>query len=135
VHFYAAVTHKLAAVSTVASGNGLFTFLTFSFLCLLCLDKCVSDLKEMIDVECSLQAFDSLRREWDATAAVGAGEVVLVRTFLDGLLEALCAEDVEAREGSWVCVSPKANSTLQTGLYFLQSLLCQVFLCHYGPKS
>ena len=124
MEFYAAVAHKLAAVSTIASGNGLFTFLTFCFLCFLSLDKCVSDLKEMVDVECSLQAFDSIGWEWDATAAVGAGEVLVVTTFLDGLLEAVCTEDMETGEGFWACVCPKANSTLQAGLYFLQSLLC-----------
>ena len=120
----------MAAVSAVASSNGLLAFLAFSFRPFSRLDERVPYLEEVFDVEGGLQAPDSTVGEGYGPPAVGAGKALLVPTFLDGFLQTRGAEDVEAREHSRVGVHLEANPALETRLDFFQSFFRYVLFCH-----
>ena len=120
VGFLAALAHE----ATGAAVAGCFTLLALLALGLAGgahLLKNVLNVKQVEDVECSLEARDSTWGQRGGLATVRAVHTLSLLVLKDQWPETLLTEDVEAAEELWLCVGLQTNTTGDLLLNLLES--------------
>ena len=120
VGFLAALAHE--ATGTAVAG-------CFTLLALLALGLAggahllenVLNVKQVEDVECSLEARDSTWGQHGGLATVRAVHTLSLLALKDQWLETLLTEDVEALEELWLCVGLQTDTTGDLLLDLLES--------------
>ena len=119
---HATLAHKPASAAE-ASGVAFLTLVTPSTITGAHLLERITDVKEMMDVEGSLEAGDSATWQFYLLTTAGAPHALPPQPHASQILEAALTEDVEAVEELRSRVGLEAYPTGDLVLHFLESLL------------